>query len=939
MTQTTATTALRLSRATVAQYLSAHKRLREVLAADTAVTLLLRGEPVWDGDAMLPLTEGRRVRVVAAPSPLAVHETVLAHAHEAAPDPQLLVVLTDVEEHDLDPAILARTYRGRVHTVDRWDIVREMFGATAIDARLRREGWACEALLDAAGAQRWPNTLAGGVVSRTPALAALTTRRLGLGHIGDRVDPFRLLDWSRRAGGAQLLLDLRPAERAGISEFLSEKEQSGPTGRVLVALAETGHALEAVAYGLLCAALWTHATPSNPVYQARGRVERWLGDHPPAPGEALDRLLVAFGRTCEDYIRVVLAKARTVAELGDEIDESAQQARRITDTVLSQADRLVRQFGAGDAAAASPILTTGLEARFTAVGHAFGRGTRAEVDAAVNALRDHDLAADHKVRISRVRMAQRLARWLDSDPDPTAHTVADALDRQLHDTAWADRALDYLDAGGDDEPTLRIAYRSIASRARTLRRAFDQEFAKTLAVWTESGTDPGTMLTVESFLHRVVRPLAAAHRVLLLVVDGMSAAIATELAGELRSAFAEYDPLPGAGTPYRRSMAAALPSVTAVSRTSLFAGQLMKGDQKVEERVFPAHRFWGAKQAEVFHKNDLRSEPGDRFGADLHAALANPDCHVAVVLNTIDDRLGKEHKLDDSGWESREIGDLRALVSAAAAQGMVVLITSDHGHVIDRHGVPVAADRIESARHRLPAAEHDRLAENEVALHGPRVVWPEPGSSIVALWDNDSRYTAQKAGYHGGASLAEITIPVLAFLPFGATPPKGWRELGDQRPAWWKDDADTLPSAETAAPTERVKRVSRKAVEKLENQMLLDIPAAPEPDLEPEPLASATDTLVSRLFASPVFEAQLEQLARKPALTKLEKAIRALLDGPQTTTAIAQRVGDPPTRAHGFAAILGQLLNVDGAQVLETRGDGRTLRLHTKLLRDQFDIR
>ncbi|MFI6366891.1 BREX-2 system phosphatase PglZ [Nocardia sp. NPDC050630] len=931
-----------MSKNTVAQYLLSHKRFADVLAGSgTPQTLLLRGEPTWDGDSVLTLPDGRRARVVAAPSPLSVHETVLAHAREIDPDPRLLVVLTDTEEHDLDPAIVSRTHRGRVHAVDRWDVVRETFGANTIDSWLRREDWACEALLDAAGAQRWPSTLAGGVLPRTSALAALAARRLQLGNVGDRVDPHTLLAWSQRPGGPQLLLDLRAAERDGLCEFLSEPEQSGPTGRLVTTLVQTGHGIEAVAYGLLCAALWEHSAPGNEVYQARGRVERWLGDQPPAQGQALDQLLAAFGRTCEEYVKELLVKARSSDEPLEEADEPTRSARKAADTVLSQADLLVRQFGAGNAASASPILTTGLAARFTAAGRALGRGQVAEIDTAVQALRAHELAEDNPVRIRRVRMAQRLTRWLATDPDPTVDTVAAALDRQMRDIAWADRALDYLAAGGDDEPTLRIAYQALITRVRDLRREFDREFAKNLAVWTESGTNPGAMLTVETFLHRVVRPLAADHRVLLLVIDGMSAAIATELAGELRSNFGEYDPLPGAGGPYRRTMAAALPSVTAVSRTSLFAGTLMKGDQKTERKFFPQHRFWAPKKAMVFFKNDLRSEPGDRFGKDLQAALADPECHIAVVLNTVDDRLAKEHKLDDSGWEAREIGDLRALVTAAAGQGMVVLITSDHGHVIDRHGVPVPATGIESARHRLPAPEYDRLADTEIALHGPRVVWPEPDSSIVALWDNDSRYTAQKAGYHGGAALAEITIPVLAFLPFGAVPPKGWRELGDQRPHWWKDDSDALPViAQAMAVAKRVKKVKEKVAEELTNQMSLDISAPVEPSFEPVLNTTSTaDSLVSRVLASPVFELQLEQLARKPAPAKLEKAIRALLDGPQSITAITQRAGDPPSRASGFAAILGQLLNVDGAQVLETLPDGRTLRLNTGLLRAQFDIR
>ncbi|MBF6231833.1 BREX-2 system phosphatase PglZ [Nocardia farcinica] len=935
------TTALRLSRATVAQYLSSRKRLDEVLATPgDPVILLLRGEPEWEGDPVLALADGRRARVVVGASPLAVHEIVLAHAREIDPDPRVLLVLTSVEEHDLDPAILVRTDRGRVHTVDRWDIVRESFDANALDPWLKRESWACEALLDAAGAQGWPAEVTGGVLlSRGPALTALAARRLGIEVAVDRIDPLSLLEWSQRPGAPQLLLDLRAPEREGLAKFLSETEQCGATGAIVTALVWTGHGAEAVAYGLVCAALWRHATADNTVYQARGRVERWLGDNPPAVGPELDRLLETFSRTCEDYVRDLLVKARTSTDPHDEADEAARHARKLVDTVLGQADLLVRQFGAGAAAEHSPLLRAGLEARFTAAGKALARGDIEKIDNAVTALRAHDLAADHRVRVGRVRMAQRLTRWLHTEPDPTSlDSVAAALDRQMRDTAWADRALDYLDAGGDDNADLRIAYEALATRARTLRREFDREFAKNLAAWTEAGTPPGAMLTVETFLHRVVRPLTRDHRVLLVVVDGMSAAIATELAGELRGTFAEYDPLPGNGTPYRRCMAAALPSLTAVSRTSLFAATLMKGDQKTEQRLFPQHGFWNGREAKVFHKSDLRSRPGERFGADLSTALADQNCHVAVVLNTIDDRLAKEVKLDDSGWEAREIGDLRALLSVATSNGMVVLVTSDHGHVVDRHSVPVEATNIESARHRLPAGEHDRRAENEIPLHGPRVVWPEPGASIVALWDTDSRYTTQKAGYHGGASLAEMTIPVLAFLPFEAERPADWRELGDQRPAWWRDNTDALPQPRASYDGPKANTgAGKKAAVATSDQITLDIPLPSEP--LPRQATSVVDDLITELLASEVFEAQLLVPQRKPPVQKVEKAIRALLEGPQSTTAIAQRVGFPPTRAAGFAAVLRQVLNVDGAQVLETLPDGRTLRLHVGLLRTQFELR
>src|SRR5699024_5227527 len=139
-------------------------------------------------------------------------------------------------------------------------------------------------------------------------------------------------------------------------------------------------------------------------------------------------------------------------------------------------------------------------------------------------------------------------------------------------------------------------YSRLGVRVRERLHEVNRSFARTLATWTSAGTGPGSMLTVETFLERVVRPVVAdkaGHRILLLVLDGMSAAIAAELAEELRRHWAEYDPVPDTDSPpQRRGMAAALPTLTAVSRTSLLAGQLMKGTQADERKLFPRHRLW-----------------------------------------------------------------------------------------------------------------------------------------------------------------------------------------------------------------------------------------------------------------------------------------------------------------------------------------------------------
>ncbi len=970
MTDTTVAVpgAVRLNTATVTQYLSSQSSLAASLTGDgegRRRVVLLRSAPQWDGPVEPVWGEGRTAGVAVAPSPLAVHELVLDHLAGRRPGPAVLVVLTDREQNELDPAILARVHKLRIDTVDSWDVVREAFGARQIDPRLKDVNWAAEALLDATPPGGWPS-VPGGWLSRQYALTALAQRRLRLGRYDteggtrrpgdDRLDAQVLLHWSTRPGAPERLLALRGPERAGLSAFLGEEDQAGLAGRALLALVDAERGADAAAFGLVCAALWQHAEPAPETYRARGRAERYFGDQPPATGDQLDALVTVFGRAAEEYVTTLLAAGHRTG--GTDADQ-AREARRTTGIVLDRASALARQFGAEEAVAASPVLRGGLEARFTAVGQALASGDTAAVADAVRRLEAHRLATEleEAARIERARMGQRLARWLATDPSADAPTVADAIQRHLSETGWVDLALEHIEAGGDPDPVLKAAYDTLGTRIRERRRQIDASFARSLAAWTEAGTQPGSMLTVETFLDRVVGPAVRRgeeRRVLLLVLDGMSAAIANELGEELRRSWAEFDPVPEGNAPHRRAMAAALPTVTAVSRTSLFAGTLMKGTQADEKRLFPALKLWGGAPAVVFHKDDLRTATaGDTFGPALTEALADGKTHVAVVLNAIDDRLAKEQKLGDGAWRIDDVPGLRDLLRAAATEGMAVVLTSDHGHVVDRHGTKVdtTADPA-SARHRLPGG--GPLAEREIALSGPRVVWPEPGASIVALWDADSRYTALKAGYHGGASLAEVTIPVLAFLPFGAEPPKGWRELGDQRPAWWAPEeagkaplpdkhAARLVTATAPAPKKPKGKAKKEQTEVARtHDTLFDVAltAGGDDALLTPTVVSRTETLVMALLDSETYQGQLGGLARKPQQEQVHKALAALLDagGTLPVTALAQRAGMPVTRGDGFAAVLRQLLNYDGVQVLETLPDGRTLRLHEALLREQFAL-
>ena len=146
------------------------------------------------------------------------------------------------------------------------------------------------------------------------------------------------------------------------------------------------------------------------------------------------------------------------------------------------------------------------------------------------------------------------------------------------------------------------------------------------------------------------------------------------------------------------------------------------------------------------------------------------------------------------------------------------------------------------------------------------------GHRIVALWDADARYTTQKAGYHGGVALAEVTIPVLAFLPFGAEPPKGWRELGDQRPAWWSLEPVPAQAVPPSSPPASARQHQHPNLCRMRSWM------SEEPAV----------TLTAALLASSIFKGQVELLGRKPPLDKIETAVTVLLEaGTLPTTALA----------------------------------------------------
>jgi hypothetical protein len=372
----------------------------------------------------------------------------------------------------------------------------------------------------------------------------------------------------------------------------------------------------------------------------------------------------------------------------------------------------------------------------------------------------------------------------------------------------------------------------------------------------------------------------------------------------------------------REGAVSVLPSATMFSRCSLLCGRLRAGGQAEEKTGFAA--FWHGRQTALLHKADLPAGPGARLSPAVYSALAEPSTVVGVVLNTIDDSLRDGKEGDCPAWRLDDITHLRGLLDAAAGAGRPVVLTSDHGHVYDHpDGIRPAA--AESARYRKGTP-----GEGEVLISGPRVL--SGGGSVVLPWDERIRYSARKAGYHGGASLAEVVVPVLVFVPAGAPIPKGWARYGTpslHEPGWWGPatspaDAGTGSTA-PVQPVARIRRGSGK-------------PPAGAGTLFTDADIPAPVSLGARVIGSPLYGAQRTFVRKAPADAEVAAVIDALgqAGGKLPVTSLARVVGQPSFRISGYLAQIGRLLNVDGYPVVTVTDEGRTAELNVALLREQF---
>lgn len=875
-----------------------------LLQKDAEARTLAMRSPVQRGWPETVERRGRRFRIAWCLSELEVRERL----DEAESDGDSVVVVTPLDTATLADDVIARFPRARVEQTDRWTALRGAFRARDVDPRLHVHRWLADLLLDRAPIGGYPPA-AGGVLDLESAWQAALNNVLGLPD--GRADPAALLDWSLDAAGVDRFTRLPEEARDAVAARIAA--EGGVAAGLVLSAAAAGRGADALPVALTCGVVFGEREPQQALREAAVRLEPLFGGMRVDPGAG--RTLAEAGR------RVLDRMARDDADAARAIDERAAA--------------ILTEIRADAAAALSPALQVGLEGRIQEAAAVILRSAETgRVDDAAAAwdlarrATAHDRAAENRSRVDRLMMAARLVRWLAGRPATTWRNISEAAMAYAADGGFVDRARHAI-RSGDVLPDVAAAYTRLAETVMARREEQNRTFAALLREWNAAGAQGEVPLPVERLLTTVVAPLAGEAPILLLVLDGLSFAVWRGLADTVGFGWSELvqtsrrDPL---------IAVSALPSVTEVSRASLLCGMLTIGDQTKERTGFASHAaLVGVSRAgrppRLFHKADIGNGPD--LGDEVRTAVADPQQRiVAVVHNAVDAQLSGSDQLDLT-WTAEGLRQVNALLHAARGAGRIVVITGDHGHVLDEGTTQIDGDS--GARWRSAGTPP---RENEIALSGGRVRSPSGGHSIVAPWSERVRFAARRSGYHGGVSPQEVLVPIAVLSPGNL--PAGWTEAPPAEPAWWRgEDALQLMAAAVDIPPPAPRR---RPAESRQADLFTERSRA-ETIQGTRSQAAPAVVWLDTLFASDTYAAQRRLAGRGAPADELVRLILTSLvlrGGRMTRAGLSQAMEMPIFRLSGLVSAARRVLNVDQAQVL--KDDGDDIIFDEALLRTQFAL-
>ncbi|GLZ51339.1 BREX-2 system phosphatase PglZ [Actinomycetospora sp. NBRC 106378] len=862
-------------RAVVAKVEERTRSKRRDGSAAFAVGIRNDAPDAWSGPTEHTTESGWTVTVAPCSSVLAVLD---AFATWTSREKSVLAIVTDVPEADLGDAVLARLDSEMLHDADRYTLLQSVLGSRIVDRRIQRDVWLVDALLDLAAEKKLRRQL-GTDLTRRRALSMVATDRLGQDpESADLADLILRFDESSVRARWR---EREAAERAGLREYL-------------VFLLGDGA-------GVLC----DLAQRRDDVLADLLVLQAVLG----GTGSTAD---IAYGRATQSRFGMDPARS-AVAALATQALEAVRL--RPSEGVLARASAMLDELAAPELVIHSPLLPRGYTERLALAAHDLSSGS-------LEYVREHDDATRQPHRYDRLHAGLRLRRWLATEPETAVNGIAEGLTRHAQELSWVDRALHQVHAGDPDE-RVRATLRDIGRDVVAVRAQIDVAFARRLAA---AGETPTQLLAVETFLAKRVASLR--NEALVVVVDGMSGAVAGDLTDALAGqGWTEATAAEDGG---REAVLAVLPTETEFSRSSLLRGRLVRGKQDREAAEFGQLEVWRGRSARLLHKAAVKGDPGWDIGPELDEALA-PDSRcgtVAVVLNAVDDALGKGRSSSGPEWTPDDIPGLTQVLGRARETGRFVLLVSDHGHVLENGSVHRPATG-GGARWR---PENGAVEADEVLVSGPRVL-TESGRAVLAAVEG-LRYGKAAAGYHGGATLAEVAIPLIGLVPPGAEIPDGWSVRVGGAPAWW--DGHETPTPEVVVPAPSRKQPRRKAAVQ-EGDGLFDAPAAVE---TPAPAAAVPTSRGQKLIAGAAFRQAHSGAASRsvpePAVFASVVDLVFNAGGRAPASVVAAAAGRQVGRLRGLITVMAQVLNRDSYPVISLVDGGAFVAVDRELLDRQF---
>ena len=360
----------------------------------------------------------------------------------------------------------------------------------------------------------------------------------------------------------------------------------------------------------------------------------------------------------------------------------------------------------------------------------------------------------------------------------------------------------------------------------------------------------------------------------------------------------------------------------------MFLGRLEPSVNGTEEGEFRANDllFQGSgsqARPQLFKMGDLSDDESGGIAPAVREAVAEKKCRVvSIVLNAIDDHLDSGKQVDFL-WTRNAIRGFREILRQASDAGRMVIMTSDHGHILDYRTKQIPSGK-EGRGDRFRSSD-GTIQNGELEFEGSRIYKATGTNRITLACSAGVRYGKDKRGYHGGGNAQEMVVPLAILSDVRAETPDGWEEIPPYQPDWWRlDPADAVIAAAPKPKPEPIAvvkgldlfdRVAKAAVEK--------------------------EHWIEALLKSPIYQDQAKLAVRgAPAADLISKLLMGLekRGGSALKPALAQDLGMPPFRVDGLILNVSRILNVDGYEVLRFDRASDTVVLNLGLLRSQFGL-